>query len=174
MTNPQILPIIVPAINWPDFAKAAASTIGYNPTNVNTSRPLSDYAKFLAACSLFKDRSQTDTIKSIRNSSSSLRHLVFGFLVLADRETLFELMQCSDLQVSTTAAQSGEVAAIVTGNLLQWQTAIIDLSESNTYGMRLLLDKIFLYFEKVGLGELWADYRKVPLKDNTLKLEHKK
>lgn len=174
MTNPQILPIIAPAVNWPEFAKAAEMVIGYNPTAVNTTRQISESARFLAAAAHFKDRKSADTIKSIREAGSILRHLQYGFLVAADRETLFELMQCSDLQVSTTATQAGDVAAIVTGDLFEWRTAIIELSESNTFGMRLLLDKIFLYFEKIGLAELWADYRKVPLPDNTLKLEHRK
>lgn len=166
----QILPIIQPAINWTELVKSAEAALGYSPAKYDAKRPLSEAARFLALAAMFKNKADSDAVASLREARSILEHLSFGFLVACDRETIFELMQCTNLQVSTNSAITGDSVAIVTGTLAEWRDAIIELSADNTYCMRLLLDKIFVYFERQGLGELWADYKKQTLKDQTILL----
>ena len=170
---PQVLPILQPTINWTDLVKSAEAALGYNPSKVEAKRPLSEPARFLALVAHLKDKSNVDAVASLREATSVLETLHYGFLVACDKDVLFELMQCTKLSISTNAAINGDTVSIVTGSLAVWRDSIIELSQDNTYCMRLLLDKVFICFERLGLGELWADYKKHTLKDQTIILLEK-
>jgi hypothetical protein len=168
---PDILSIIQPNINWPDFLKGARAALGYDPSKIGLDRPLSDPARFLAIAAKFKDVGANDALVNLRTAGSTLRFLNYGFLVLSDLDTMFELMQYTRLDVATNTTITRDNIAIVSGNLETWRDSIIELSQNNSTNVRILIDKIFIAFGRLGLGELWSDYRKKPLPDTTFLLE---
>lgn len=174
---PKIILIAWPQIDWPTLAKASDVVLGYNPVKPadKSDRQLSDHARLLAVLSAFSDRDSTDPLKSIREAGSLLNHLKFSFLIAADRETIFRISTTTRLDCTPNDSVDGGLAAIVSGTLSEWREATIELCHSNSpMPIRVLMDTVVLQFEKLGLGEVWSDYRKVQLKDKTFRLEHKK
>lgn len=162
-----------PVINWTEFVKAAKLVLGYDPSNIEATRPLSDFAKFLAILGKFKDQDKSDSLENLRAADSILNHLQFGFLVACTQSCLFELMQSSTLSVTTSAEAEKGTLALVSGTLKQWRDVTIELDENASSDVRLLVDKVLVYFERLGLYELWSNYRKKPLQDSTFLLERK-
>jgi hypothetical protein len=173
---PDLIPIVLPSVNWPDFIKSATDALGYAPNRAADSspRPLTDYAKFLITAASFQDRRVVNALDALRDSNDLLSHLAFVFNVYADQETILQIMERTRLSVTMTPAVDGERIAIVSGNLQDWYNAtIICCTERQPYNLRILFDKFVLFFEKLGLGELWHSTRKRMLPDRTFLLEQK-
>jgi len=172
----NIIPIITPQVDWPTLAKNAETVLGYNPLKKAdaTDRELSDSARLLAVLSAFRCR-EAEPLESIRNAGSLLKHLQYGFLVAGDRESILEISAASELTLTINQSVTDALAVIVTGNMKEWRVASIEhCVPSAPYSVRAFFDQVILYFQKVGLGEVWSDMRKTPhKKDKTFYLEHK-
>lgn len=60
---------------------------------------------------------------------------------------------------------------LITGTLEVWYNTIANFQyEGNSQESRVILNKVFLLFEQLGLRELWDHYTKVSLPDTTFKL----
>jgi hypothetical protein len=173
---PDIIPIVVPRIDWPTFLKGCQDGLGYSPVGPIDSSPrqLSDAAKFVVVAATLQDRQITQALPALRNSLDLLNHLAYSFLVYADDETLKQTLERTDLKISMTQSVDGERIAIVSGNLKQFFTATLTCcQERQPFNLRVLFDKFVLFFEAAGLGELWHETRKRTLPDRTFLLEHK-
>jgi hypothetical protein len=173
---PDIIPIVVPRIDWTTFLKTAQDALGYSPVKAvdHCSRPLSDYGKFLVVAASFQDRNLVDALGALRDANDLLNHLAFVFNVYADAETILLIMERTRLRVTMTPTVDGERIAIVSGNLQDWhQATIICCADRQPFNLRLLFDKVVLFFESLGLGELWHATRKKSLPDRTFLLEPK-
>lgn len=170
---PRILDLGHTVINWPGFIKGAAAALGYDPSQLEGQRPLKEHAKFLAIARKFKDQTASNGLYNLRTAKSELRHLHFAFIVACDREALFELMQCTRLAVSANETITRDCVAIVSGTLDIWYDAIVELNENNSADVRFLIDLVYATFDRLGLAEIWHDYMKKPLPDQTFLLEHK-
>lgn len=172
----KIIPIITPNVDWAVLARNAKQALGYNPLQKADAmdRELSDGAKLLAVLSAFRDRS-ADPLESIRNAGSLLKHLQYGFLVAADRESILEISAASELTLTINQSVIDALAVVVTGNLKEWRVASIEhCVPSAPYSVREFFDQVILYFQKAGLAEVWSDYRRINHKqDQTFYLEHK-
>ncbi len=109
----------------------------------------------------------------ILGEHSLLRHAAFGFLIVADQDTIFSLMSHTQFIVSTTATDTVHRlhVGVVSGDLGQWREAIINGSGSPA--LRAFLGKCMIYFEKIGLGSLWHNFYKHIQTDGTFLLESK-
>lgn len=173
---PQIISVTKPSIDLTAFAKNATAVLGFNPLRTTDAlgRELSNEARFIAALVSFRDRTE-DPIKGIRNAGIILRALHYGFLVACDRETVLGVIQSSKLAVITSGTVDQNLAVHISGDLFEWQQTIIELSHDDIpRHTRLLINTIFVWFERNGLGEVFGNYRKVQLKDHTLRLEDKR
>lgn len=172
---PDLIPFMTPSINWGSFLKGASDATGRSIVRgVDASpRELSDPAKFLAVLSAFQDGNEKP-LDAIRNSASIQAALHYGFLVYADEETVFQIMERTELMVTSTSCLDGERICVVTGNLKQWVQATKECcAEHQPFNLRLLFDKVILLFDRFGLGELWHDTRRRTLPDKTFLLEQK-
>lgn len=133
-------------------------------------RPLSDLAKFIAILSSFEHGGTPfDALKSLREEFSLLVHLHFSFVVWEYGGLPVELASKTDLGITS----SGQTM-IVSGTLKQWRIASLECCQKKrSRELRFFFDCVILYFEKMGLGEIWFDHRRCSLEDETFYLEHK-
>jgi hypothetical protein len=173
---PDIIPFMIPRVEWASLLKTAQDALGYSPVKALDACPrtLSESAKFLVVAASFQDRDLKDALTALRDSLDLLAHLHFAFLVYADDETVKQVMERTDLKITMTNSVDGERIAIASGNLKQWYTATLTCcTERQPYNLRVLFDKVVLFFEKAGLAELWHGSKKRALPDRTFLLEYK-
>lgn len=174
--SPEITPIVIPHVDWGTFLRVTGDALGYQPNRVADSapRPLTDAAKFVVVLSSFQDRQTSSATAALRGSIDLLNHLSYSFAVYADDETVKQVMERTDLKVTMTEAVDRERIAIVSGNLKQWYCATLTCcTDRQPFNLRLLFDKAVMFFETIGLGELWHDCRKKTLPDRTFLLEQR-
>jgi hypothetical protein len=177
MAAPDVIPIVVPNINLPQFLKLATDATGHCPNRGVDSSPrtFSDYGKFIAILAEFQDRRANQPLTVLRDAGSLLHHLSYSFGVYADTETIFQIKERTDLHIVSTESLDGERIVLVSGTLREWRDATIECcQERQPFNLRLLFDKVVLLFDKFGLGELWDTLRKRPLADHTFLLEDKR
>ena len=87
---------------------------------------------------------------------------------------MWEMLEKTYLNIISNNSKEGRVA-IVTGSLKQWKQAIIEiLSTSQSFEVRKIFNICLDVFYKLGLREIWHEYRKRSLKDKTYLLERKR
>ena len=175
--TPNIIPIGGTHVSWDAFLKGCNEALGYSPIRGvdNIKRELSDPAKLLASLSAFHNRLKIDNpIAALRECGSLLRHLSYMFLVYCDEELILDIRERTQLNVTSSEAADGERVAVVSGSLFDFKAATVECCTADApFDLRYLFDVFILFFESVGLGEVWHDQRKKPLKDKTFLLEYK-
>jgi hypothetical protein len=173
---PQIKPIGGTQICWDVFLQACTDSLGYSPIRGvdSLARELSDPAKLLASLAAFHNKQNVKApLAAIRNAGSLLRHLSYAFLVYCDEHLISDIRERSLLNVTSTVAADGERVAYVSGSLFDFHTATLECcTEDSPFDIRYLFDAFVLYFESIGLGDIWHDQRKKTLKDKTFLLEY--
>lgn len=173
---PQIKPIGRTEIDFSIFLQATNEALGCNILKGvdGCSRQFSEPAKFLASLSAFHKRLDSqDPIKAVRNAGSLLRHVTYIFLIYCDQDLISDIRERTQLNVTSTTAPDGEWVAVISGNLFDFRTAVLECCvPESSFDIRYLFDIIILYFESVGLGDLWFGFRKKTSPDKTFLLEH--
>jgi hypothetical protein len=107
-------------------------------------------------------------------SPNLLSHVSFSILLATNERDLMDILECCSSMSFTTAdtIARGIQAAVVTGTLSQWKTAVLSgCHETTEPSVRFLFNKILAQFEGANLG-VWSDCsRKNHREDNTLLLE---
>jgi len=163
----MIIPLIIPRINWEDYLKNT-STRGIDASPIK----LSEYSKFIASLGEFRSNKTTEPFSVLRKAGDLLEHLQFSFLILGSKELFFRVMEITSLHVVFSTGQ-----AIVSGTLKQWNSAIInclDTTYSPTEEMRTVFNECLQFFDYCGLQTIFSNYSRIPLRDGTYLLEHKK
>lgn len=173
----HIVPIIVPSYNLEALFSGASKALGYNITNGIDSTPgnFTDDAKIISALYEFAGGKPGKIRDHVRDADHELFFLYYGFLVLSDSSTIAAIREWTRLDVTSATALNASTVAVVAGNVGEWKRATRECcSEKATFNLRLLFDKILLYFEHVGLADVWFDVRKRSLPDQTFLLEDKR
>lgn len=174
----KLIPLTTSTPDWATFLKVAQEGTGYNPLRGVDSlgRELSDPAKFIAALSAFQDRSELERpIAAIRESRSVQRHLFYQFLLIADADTVREALERTDINITSAPSTNGLEIALMSGTLQQWRDATLECcTQTAPYNLRFAFDGVVIHFERLGLQDLWHDWRKRALPDQTFLIEHKK
>lgn len=173
-----VIPIMVPHFAWTDFLKDVASLCGHSPICGVDSYPykLKDYARLIAVFGEFRNGKSCDPKKTLRSSDDLLQLLHFGFVIHGSTGLIFRIMELTDLKIISAKMQGKGRAAIVTGTLKQWQDAVISgLSTTipKNSELRWVFSQCLDFFEQLGLQDIWYDYRKRALQDQTYLLEAK-
>lgn len=174
--EPELHPVLIPSVNWQGFATAARDATGESPARSVDAckRPLSDWAKFLVILASFRDPNQTDALKNLRTSQSLLSSLFFGFRLYADADTVSRIREYTTLTVVAAPTLDGERVCFVSGTLKEWHLATTECCQPHqARGLRQVFTKAMAYFDTLGLAEIWSEYRRKPLPDNTFYLEYK-
>jgi hypothetical protein len=174
---PQIKFIGGTQIDWNLFLQSCNEALGYSPIRGvdSLNRELSDPGKLLASLSAFHDRLKIgDPLAAIRDCGSLLRHLSYMFLVYCDKELILNIRERTQLNVTSSEAAGDGYVVIVSGSLFDYRTATLECCTVDApFDLRYLFDGFILYFDSLGLSEIWHEYRKRPLKDKTFLLEYK-
>ena len=171
---PEILLIDAPSPIWSSYLAACEKGLGFSPADIvdKSGRKWGDYAKYLISISVLGGDAG-DAVSLIQSACSYGSHLHFSFLVRADYPTLFSVMSKTKLKVTCNMAVDGTVLAVISGTLLDWKTATLDCcQEKQPFTLRLLFDKVYLLFEKLGLVEYWSDCKTKAHTDKTFLLEY--
>lgn len=167
----QIFPIAKTQIDWQLFLTLTSKFLGRSVTKTidHQSFNLKDSISYLIAFSEFEE--ELNGVPS--DFECVLKHFNFSFLVLCSKDLLLEVSTASDLKISFTESISEIlICSIISGNLQEWRTAIINgTSDRSTFIVRNFFDKIFLEFDKLGLGCLWSKYSKIQMSDSTFRLK---
>lgn len=174
---PELYPLTVSAVNLPAFIKYSTEVKGFATNRVAdaSKRTLSDPAKFLVILKSIQDPGLRDALAGLRDSVDLMPALHYSFMVVADQATLYDVATRSPVHIISSPAVDGECFAVVAGNLQEWFLGTLACcSDDKPYNVRFLFDRVVQFFESIGLGELWYEYRKKTLPDQTFLLEHKK
>jgi len=157
-----------------DFAKLLATShdmFGYSLSAASDAshKQLSDSERFLSCLSAMKDQNAP-----VGLLPHLLSHVSFSILIGTDDRDLMDILECCSSMSFTTAYTiiRGVQAAVITGTLLQWKTAVLaGCHETTDPSVRFLFNKILAQFEGANLS-VWSDCtRRNHQEDNTLLLK---
>jgi hypothetical protein len=167
-----------PEIDLENLFRVTAQTLGRRITGAidNCPRELSKDEKFISALSEFKSQHLTSWAKDrIQRAEHELFFLHYVFLCYTDKDTAIKIREWTKLDVLSQSSIDGEIILVVGGSLVFWRAASLDCcSGQSSFNLRLLFDKIILKFEEIGLGDVWFNYRKRTLPDQTFLIEDKR
>ncbi len=163
-------------IDWEAYLSVARQVMNRNITKTLDANniPVKSAKGFLISLAELKEENQNPT-SVINNPGNILGHMFYSFIIICDRQTPCDLLEITPLQVHRVDCRNGLAMCIVSGNLTDWRTAIINgCTDTVTYNLRFLLDECLKAFEQIGLKNLWRQYIKMPMSDGTIKLIEKK
>ncbi len=165
----KVIPLLIPNIAWETYLEAILEHSGHSPThNVdNSTIKLADFAKYIISLDEFQNDSSTNALDTLRNDTVPLYHLFFSFLIISSKASIFNIMESTDLSI---VSKKGKIS-VISGTLFQWRNALI--SQSKSKEVRLIFNQCLSFFAKFGLGNIFDNYRKCVLKDDTFLLEYK-
>ena len=138
-----------------------------------SSRDFTDDAKALVRLSCAENPDHPNAVKALQNSHPVQRHFHYSFMVVSS-PNIFEdvLLLNTGLAISLAHHDFDRPVWFISGTLADWRDAMtVGCSEANSTDIRLVFNKLSLWFEKYGLGEVWAAYHRVTLKDGTFRLD---
>ncbi|MHC4371826.1 MAG: hypothetical protein ACYSW8_29800 [Planctomycetota bacterium] len=145
-----------PAIDFATFLSMTTQALGYSPgaaADANM-RLLHDAEKFMSCLAAMKDERAP-----VGLSPHLLTHVSFSVLVIADERDMQDVLEyCSGMPfvITDTVARSIQ-AAVITGTLDNWRTAVISGCHHNVVPpVRALFNRILSLFEQVNLN-VWKD-----------------
>ncbi len=138
-----------------------------------SNRDFTDAAQAVIRLSCLDNPDHPHAVKAIQNSHPVQRHFHYTFAVIST-PGVFEdiLLLNTGLALTLAYKDFDKPVYIVSGDLGTWRDALgVGCGESNTTDVRQVFNKLSLWFEKIGLGEVWSAYHRTPLKDGTFRLE---
>lgn len=172
----SVKPLLATSVDWLAHIKNVAELVGRSPTRGidDSGLKLSNHAIFLASLAEFHSGKPEQPLDILRNDNMVLRHLFFGFLISGTKSMICRIMEMTDLDITTTNTLADGRAAVVTGTLQVWKSAIvICLHQQLDFDLRCVFNKCLDVFFAAGLQNVFADYRKTGLPDKTYLLEYR-
>lgn len=164
----SVIPIMIPNIAWEKFIKDASAFGGHSPTFTadNSTIPLSDFAKYIVTIDEFQNGQTATALEILRNETNPLKHLFFSFLVTCSPKTLLRIIETTEISVTSRKPQ-----AILSGTLLRWRDALVTYQELKE--VRTIFNYCLHFFSRLGLLNIWDNYRRKPFDSETFLLERK-
>jgi hypothetical protein len=128
-------------------------------------------AHHLACIAAFKHKEAEATVAE---SMPYLEMLHYGFLLMADERDMQEILEATHGMpfVVVETMMRGMQAALVTGSLRTWRTAVRLGCQTNTsQAVRECFDKVYMAFTKIGLKAFFGQLTRRELPDHTFLLE---
>lgn len=167
-----VIPLLIPNIAWEVYLQTILESSGHSPTSSidNSTIKLADFAKYIVSLDEFQNGidASVDALEILRNETNPLNHLFFSFLIVSSKASIFKIMESTDLSV---ISRKGKIS-VISGTLFQWRNALI--SQQKSKETRLIFNQCLSFFAKMGLSNIFDNYRKCILKDNTFLLEYKR
>ena len=174
--DPEIIPIIEPNIHWHELLDNFSELAGKKLTAADDLSPIDLEEPAQALVALYSIRAMpSDPLNVLRSCLPFVgQYLSYAFLVVASKETLQILQAYTQLDILHTEAKEFNVG-VISAHLQSWHTAITHCtSQVNDRETRLIFNKIMLWFEEKGLGNIFDRWVKIDMGDDSFKLEVKK
>ena len=151
------------------FLGACIEMLGYSPARSPDAHKLEEMAHSLSCLTAFKNRDATPGVKESKNVFELFS---IGCLIIADEQDMQDILEVAGLPfVFTETTARGIQAAVVSGTLRQWRTAILKGCDKNAAQyVRICYDTIYLQFRSIGLDGVFERSQKI-LEDNTFLLQ---
>lgn len=173
MTDYKILPLAMTQVEWNTYIEFCKDLLGYSPTRglddsgIKIENPVS----YLATLSL--DNKPLQNLRQGYITDRVFEHVSFSFISEMDVNDLVETISYLGLSILQSRTKKNYLV-ILTGNMKQWRSAIIiGCSLSRSFGVRVYLNKCYLFFERAGFKEVWSKYDKQTLSDTSFILKER-
>lgn len=170
----QMIPIGTTVIDWNNYLVACKEILHRSVTKELDARSMvvKSASGFIGTLKEFENPGGEPSAGL--QDTSLTRHWHYVYLIATDKCTLDELLQrvAKVLSVTTASTNTGEpILSVISGNMQEWRFATLACCSGNEgVELRRLFDAFVLHFEAVGLGELFAEYKKSALQDKTFKM----
>lgn len=172
---PKVEMVVMPLIDWTVYLQQTNENLGRSVTRKLDAKnmPIQTPSSFIATLDSFRNES-SDPLKAVREGGGLLEHLHYGFLIHATSTAILEIIERTGLRTISQSVEKREAFAIVSGNLLNWYTAILHgCSPDRSFECRVAFNMCLLLFDRHGLGEVWGLFCKERLKDDSFTLQPK-
>jgi hypothetical protein len=167
----DIIPVTSTVINWNELLLLAKKLLGRNVTEPLEEKfiKVKTYAGFLSVLSEMHT-------PGMKINNSLLDHLHFGVMVVSTQTLTYELIQESRLDFTLfETIKADHYVTLFSGKLSEWKNAIINCSSATlSYDIRLFGNTCMRLFESNGLNDLFSQYDKDIMPDQTYKLTLKR
>ena len=138
-------------------------------------RPVKDAAGYICLLDEFAAPGSEPSF-SLQEAGSLLKHLHYSFLVAVMKRDYVRLLEVTGLHFTVSEDMpEGNVLAVVSGNLSEIRTCIINLSTTRaSVPERHFVNKILEQLDLQGLGQLFAAYSRAKERDGTVLLLERK
>ena len=176
----KVIPLSYSQTNWPDFIELANNVVGHSPTrsldsaNIRPGDPFS----FIASLEELINEG-TYPRDALLNAGHTLRHVHVSFMAELSE---YEIMDCRNIPFLSISEIKGkepigrnenfDYLIIISGTLLEWQYSIPLLLRNKTK-QKELFSKIYVWFKKMNLKELFDHYTEEPTSDGFFYLKKK-
>lgn len=171
-----MIPLTASNVNWTNYLKDVAELASHSVTQGIDAYnyKLSDLARVIASFGEFREGSKQNPIEVIRNANDFLNHLHFGFLIWGKMSSAITIMERTDLEIILKRIKGGCII-VASGTLNVWKNAIITiLSDSDIQDeLQWIFSQCFDCFCSLGLEDIWYDFTKHGIRNETYLLEPK-
>ena len=156
-------------LDTPVFLGACIEMLGYSPARGPDAQKLEEMAHSLSCLTAFKDR---DATPGVKESKGIYELFSIGCLIIADERDMQDILEVAGLPfIFTETTVRGIQAAVVSGTLQEWRTAILKgCAKTAPQYIRICYDTIYLQFRSIGLEGVFDRSQRI-LDDNTFLLE---
>ncbi len=176
---PELIVVSCTKIEWPVLRKTVSQVTGLQPSSIIAQSPVkfSQQAEFLLFTAYLyldiHDEDPHNVLLTLPRECMDFLH--YTFLILCDQSTTEDLREKTRAHYTITDVGKG-YCVLGTGPLSVWYDAIVlnlthpRMAYKSFQGVRTLLNKLLLFFEREGLYALFSKYNKKQLKDKTFLL----
>lgn len=168
----NISPLAITQVEWRTYIKFVEDVLGYNPTRGlgKTAIELNTPAAYLATLDL-----ENQPMTQLRRGAflnNSFDHLNVSFIMELDAESLHLVLTSLPILDYIIKKAKKTYLVIVSAKMSIWYQAIIKaLNPERDPEIRQIFQIIIVWFDNMGFKDVWSEYNRKWLSDNTIILQ---
>jgi len=160
--TPEVVLIEQPAIDFDRLLTIANQALGYSPARGTDAarRELSQSERFVSILAAIEDEAA-----GVGLSPRVLGFIQFGVVLVADTADLLDIVLAGGMPtIAAPTVRPGISLAFMAGTMSQWRDAVITGTETGG-NVRAFYCKCLTLFERLGLADVWSEYKRTPQAD---------
>lgn len=177
--NPKTFLIASTAVvDWPELLKITKAALGRSISRGLDASGMraSNLAVFVCSLDEIENPGKSHPINSVVKAGHLLDFIQFTFLVICGFDLIEQILMKTKLSIIRQDTISSDCElGIISGTASCWREAVINLcNRLETKNIRLFLNQIIEELERLGLKDLFKDYRRDDQPDQTFLLTYRK